>query len=160
MLLFRAILAFIALPGVFAGLIPAFITSHDPYRGHGYLLGIVFVVFGLIILIWCVRDFLVSGHGTLAPWDPPTKLVMVGLYRYSRNPMYVDIIIIIAGLALYTGSVLLAIYGCVLACVFYLRVVFGEEQFLSKQFGKQWSEYVNTVPRWLPQISVKGISTT
>ncbi len=152
MILLRAILAFIALPGIFAGIIPALIISNDPWRGTSNLLGIAIIVCGLAILIACVRDFMVTGRGTLAPWDPPQRLVIVGLYRYSRNPMYVGIIFIISGWAVSANSPLLAIYGVFLACAFYARVVFGEEVILAQQFGKQWTEYSKTVARWFPRL--------
>jgi protein-S-isoprenylcysteine O-methyltransferase Ste14 len=158
MMLFRALLAFIALPGIFAGLIPAQIVMYDPYRGSGYLIGSLSVLFGLAVLSFCVRDFLVIGRGTLAPWDPPKHLVILGLYRYSRNPMYVAIISILTGWALIGGSPLLAAYRIFMATVFYLRVVYGEELDLAKQFGDEWIDYTKKVPRWLPQISFKNHS--
>lgn len=152
-MLLRALLAFIALPGIFSGLIPALISVYDPYRDRGFVSGIILILIGITILLWCVRDFLITGHGTLAPWDPPKKLVITGLYRYSRNPMYVGIIILIGGWALFTGSPLLAIYGLLLASAFYFRVVYGEEPILAKQFNEQWLDYAIKVPRWLPFVS-------
>ncbi len=157
MMLFRALLAFVALPGIFAGLIPAQIVMYDPYLGPSYHIGYLSVLFGFVILSFCVRDFLVIGRGTLAPWDPPKHLVIVGLYRYSRNPMYVAIINILAGWALIGGSPLLAAYSLVMATVFYLRVVYGEEPELAKQFGAEWIDYTKKVPRWLPQFSLEVI---
>lgn len=153
MIVLRLLIAFIALPGIFAGVIPLTIASYDPFHGSGHSLGIVFLLCGLIILLWCVRDFLVSGHGTLAPWDPPKHLVIIGLYRYSRNPMYVGVINMIAGWALYTGSPLIAAYCLFMSAMFCLRVVYGEELILAKQFGEEWINYVKTVPRWLPKLS-------
>ncbi len=153
MMLIRALLAFIALPGIFTGLIPTLIVNYDPYRGSGYLFGILFLLCGVVILLWCVRDFLVAGHGTLAPWDPPKQLVITGLYRYSRNPMYVGIINILAGWALYAGSPLLAGFCLIMACAFYLRVVYGEERVLANLFGEAWTEYARSVPRWLPYVN-------
>jgi protein-S-isoprenylcysteine O-methyltransferase Ste14 len=156
-MLLRILVAFIALPGFFACVIPPIIASYDPLRGSGYSLGIVFLTCGFIILLWCVRDFLVAGRGTLAPWDPPKHLVIIGLYRYCRNPMYVGVINMIAGWALYTGSPLIVAYCLFMATMFYLRVVYGEELILVKQFGKDWTDYVETVPRWLPNLSCKII---
>ncbi len=153
MMLFRTLLAFIALPGIFAGLIPSQIVLYDPYRDNGHFAGALIILCGLAILSLCIRDFLISGRGTLAPWDPPRYLVIVGLYRYSRNPMYIGIIIILAGWAYYSGSPLLVTYSLLLATAFYLRVVFGEELTLAKQFGNEWSNYVKKVPRWLPRLS-------
>ena len=153
MILLRLLIAFIALPCIFAGVIPLTIANYDPFHGNGHSLGSIVLLCGLIILLWCVRDFLVAGHGTLAPWDPPKHLVIIGLYRYSRNPMYVGVINIIAGWALYTGSPLIAAYCLFMSAMFYLRVVYGEELILAKQFGEEWTDYVKTVPRWLPKLS-------
>ena len=63
------------------------------------------------MLLWCVRDFYVSGRGTLAPLDPPKRVVIVGLYRFVRNPMYVAVLTILVGWALLYGSWLLAVHA-------------------------------------------------
>lgn len=150
---FRALLAFTALPGIFAGIIPALISHYDPHHLSGTNVGWLMLVSGLCLLLVCVRDFLLAGRGTLAPWDPPQQLVIVGLYRFVRNPMYIAVIIIISGWAVSTGSFWLAAYGLLMATVFHLRVVFGEEPELAKQFNRQWRQYQSRVPRWLPQIT-------
>ena len=83
----RALLAFIALPGLVAFAIPIAWLWNSSRTLVLYSWGLVPLLGGCIMLLWCVRDFFVAGHGTLAPWLPPTRLVVVGLYRYSRNPM-------------------------------------------------------------------------
>lgn len=84
--------------------------------------GSVVVVFGTVGLLWCVRDFYVSGKGTLAPWAPPQNLVVVGLYRYSRNPMYVAVTVIVFGWAAAFCSVGLLAYALAVIVAFHLRV--------------------------------------
>ncbi len=148
--LFKAVLAFIALPGMFAGVIPALIVQYQNIAVSNLTAGLCLIVPGVLVLLWCVHDFLVSGHGTLAPWDPPKKLVVTGLYQYSRNPMYVSVILIISGWIVLFFSILLAVYGLILGSAFYLRVIFGEEPALTRQFGDQWLAYSKNVPRWLP----------
>ena len=112
---------------------------------------------GSLILLWCIRDFYVAGKGTLAPWDPPKKLVTVGLYRFTRNPMYVGILLFLAGWIGLAGSPLLAGYTVLLAIAFHLRVVLYEEPRLAQQFTEQWFAYVASVPRWLiPAARRKG----
>ena len=59
--------------------------------------GLLVMFLGTVVLGWCIRDFYISGKGTLAPWDPPRKLVVMGLYRYVRNPMYIGVLILVAG---------------------------------------------------------------
>ena len=146
----RALLAFLILPCMVAGLIPLILASVDPWRGHGLLfLGIPAMGLGLIVLLWCVRDFYVSGKGTLAPWDPPKHLVIVGLYRYSRNPMYIGVLTLIGGWTLLSGSPLLAFYLILFTIIFHLRVVHFEEPWLSKKFGTEWTSYCAITPRWM-----------
>jgi protein-S-isoprenylcysteine O-methyltransferase Ste14 len=106
---------------------------------------------GFLLLLWCVRDFYVSGKGTLAPWDPPKRLVVVGLYRFVRNPMYVAVLTVVAGWSLAFGSRWLGLYLGILAVAFHLRVLFYEEPWLSRQFGADWVAYSKAVPRWLPR---------
>jgi len=108
---------------------------------------------GAVILVWCVRDFYVSGKGTLAPWDPPKRLVIVGLYRFTRNPMYVGILLLLAGWSLLAASPLLIGYTMVVAIAFHLRVVLYEEPTLLGLFGEEWTSYVASVPRWLPRLT-------
>ena len=114
-------------------------------------LGVVPLAIGVVMLLWCVRDFYVSGRGTLAPWDPPKRLVIVGLYRFTRNPMYVGISLLLAGWSLLAASPFLGSYTVVLAIAFHLRVTLYEEPRLKKQFGEEWATYAATVPRWLPR---------
>ena len=89
-----------------------------------------------------------SGRGTLAPWSPPQTLVVTGLYRFSRNPMYVAVILILWGWAAGFQSRGLAIYALAVMLGFHLRVVFGEEPWLAGRYGQQWDRYRASVPRW------------
>lgn len=152
MLFLRALIALLILPGTFAGLIPAWIISNDRWRGDGSVWGVVPLAFGAVILVWCIRDFYVAGKGTLAPWDPPKSLVVVGLYRFVRNPMYVGILLLLAGWAFMSGSWLLACYAGLFGVAFHLRVVLYEEPRLRKNFPQEWSSYAAAVPRWLPRL--------
>jgi protein-S-isoprenylcysteine O-methyltransferase Ste14 len=146
----RALTAFLVLPGIMAGLLPALLAYYDPWRGRPILLpGAILVCAGIVLLMICARDFYVSGKGTLAPWDPPRHLVVVGLYRYSRNPMYISILTLLAGWALIAASPLLTAYLILFAVAFHLRIVLYEEPRLSKMFGEEWAGYSARVPRWI-----------
>jgi protein-S-isoprenylcysteine O-methyltransferase Ste14 len=147
---FRALIAFLALPAVVGGLVPWLLVDSDRWRMRGTLLGWPIVISGMGILLWCVRDFYVIGKGTLAPWDPPRKLVTVGLYNFVRNPMYVGVLSCLAGWSLLAGSAVLAVYTLVVALAFHLRVVLYEESTLVRLFGNEWAQYRKKVNRWIP----------
>jgi len=117
------------------------LTLHWPF-------GLVPVAFGTFGLLWCTRDFYVSGKGTLAPWAPPRELVVIGLYRYSRNPMYVAVALILVGWAASFRSIGLLIYALAVVIAFQLRVVFGEEPWLARSHGAAWQQYTRRVRRW------------
>jgi protein-S-isoprenylcysteine O-methyltransferase Ste14 len=117
---------------------------------HGIQFGWPIMVLGISIVLWCVRDFYVIGKGTLAPWDPPRKLVVVGLYKLLRNPMYVGVLGFLAGWTLLAGSPVLAVYTLVVALAFHLRVVLYEEPTLARLFVNEWAQYRKKVNRWIP----------
>jgi protein-S-isoprenylcysteine O-methyltransferase Ste14 len=150
MLWLRALASFLACPAIVAGLVPILLMrGHAPYAPL-LPLSVPVLGIGVFALFWCVRDFYVSGRGTLAPWDPPKRLVIVGLYRFVRNPMYVAVLTILVGWALLYRSWLLLTYALVVATVFHFRVVLHEEPWLNRKFGKDWDDYAARVPRWLP----------
>jgi protein-S-isoprenylcysteine O-methyltransferase Ste14 len=151
-MLLRAILSFIALPGIFALVVPPFVAYWDPWNSGHWMPGVWVMAAGAFVLLWCVRDFYVAGIGTLAPWDPPKHLVVQGLYRFVRNPMYIGVLLLVLGWSLLFLSPLLFLYATSLAIGFHLRVVKYEEPKLKAQFGRQWVLYRQSVPRWRPRI--------
>lgn len=138
--------AFLALPGVVAFLVPWLLRPAGARLGAA---GAVPFGLGVALLLWCVRDFHVVGRGSLAPWAPPERLVVVGAYRLTRNPMYVAVLLILVGWALAAGAARLWTYAGVVAVAFHLRVVLGEEPWLARRHGAQWAAYRAAVPRWL-----------
>ena len=147
----RSLAAFLALPGLAAFGLPPLIATFDPLRGEPRYFGMAIIGFGIVLLLWCVRDFYVSGKGTLAPWDPPRHLVVIGLYRYVRNPMYIAVLTLITGWTMVLGSPYLAAYTLLLAIGFHARVLIHEEPWLSQQFGDDWRRYSASVNRWWPR---------
>lgn len=111
--------------------------------------GFALVALGTIGLLWCIRDFYVSGKGTLAPWASPRELVVTGLSRYSRNPMYVAVVMILLGWAVSFLSYALLAYAFAVLIAFHLRVVLGEEPWLFSTYGAAWQQYIGHVRRWL-----------
>jgi protein-S-isoprenylcysteine O-methyltransferase Ste14 len=98
-LLGRGIFAFLALPGVVAFAVPLALSGWEFPFPPRYPIGFVPLALGVLLLLSCVREFYVAGRGTLAPWAPPQHLVVTGPYRYCRNPMYVGVVLILAGWA-------------------------------------------------------------
>lgn len=154
-LFWRALAAFLLLPGVVAFLVPWLLRPADAVF-HAASLPVLAI--GTALLLWCVRDFYVAGRGSLAPWAPPERLVTIGLYRFSRNPMYVAVVLILCGWALAFRSTTLWIYTVAVAVAFHVRVVFGEEPWLARRHGATWAAYRARVPRWF--IHVRDRKTT
>ena len=144
----RALVAFLACPGIVAIALPVTCLLFTSHRQLLQPFGLVLLAVGFVMLLWCVRDFYVSGQGTLAPWAPPRKLIVVGLYRYTRNPMYVAVTLILLGWAWSFHSVELLVYAVVAAVAFHFRVVLREEPWLARTHGDDWRQYATRVPRW------------
>jgi protein-S-isoprenylcysteine O-methyltransferase Ste14 len=145
----RALLAFLALPGIVAFAIPLYWLISTSRTDLVQPLGLLPLLLGCAGLLWCVRDFYVFGKGTLAPWSPPQRLVTAGLYRYSRNPMYVAVLLILLGWAVSFGARGLYWYTLVVGIAFHVRVVVGEEPWLRRTHDAAWDDYVRRVRRWL-----------
>ena len=148
-LLGRAVLAFVLMPGIVAFLVPWLLIAPRASAGVVNYLGLVPLAAGTGLLLWCAGAFYVAGRGTLAPWDPPRRLVSTGVYRFSRNPMYVAVVLILWGWALAFLSWPVAIYSSAVMLAFYLRVVFGEEPWLARTHKEEWTRYEARVPRWI-----------
>ena len=141
----RAVLFIVVVPGAVAGWLPWQIAGapSDVWgASHGaWRLGGVLVVAGWVVLLWCAREFALRGRGTPGPWDAPRQLVITGLYRFTRNPMYVAVLTAIMGQA--------AGYALFVAALFHFLVVVYEEPTLQRTFGTQYTEYRRRVRRWL-----------
>jgi len=145
-LFWRALVAFLALPGMVAFVVPWLLR---PPNARVHPIGLILIAIGSLLLLWCVGDFYVAGRGSLAPWAPPERLVVVGLYRFSRNPMYIAVMTILCGWALTFDAGGLWAYAICIAVAFHARVVLYEEPWLSRTHGTQWDAYRARVPRWL-----------
>lgn len=113
------------------------------------LLGIIFIFTGAVTYIYSFYLFKSLGKGTPVPIEPPKKLVIAGLYKYTRNPMYLGIFSIILGGFFIFGYFLLLIYAFLYLFLINLFVIFYEEPKLKELFGKEYSDYIKYVPRWL-----------
>jgi len=140
-------------PGFLLGVVPVWLVPQIGGlalpAGIWNWLAVPFWLAGAVIMIWCARDFVIKGRGTPMPLDPPKELVIQGLYRYSRNPMYVGALLIQAGNLLWFGALAQAVYWGFLAIGFYLFVTSYEEPHLRKTFGAAYADYCARVRRWL-----------
>jgi protein-S-isoprenylcysteine O-methyltransferase Ste14 len=148
-LFLRALLAFLALPGVVAFLVPLALVLRGGTSGGIHPAALPLFAAGGALLSWCVVVFYREGRGTLAPWDPPRHLVATGPYRWSRNPMYVGVTAILVGWAAAFPSTTMALYAFGVVVAFYLRVVMFEEPWLARTHGPSWERYKRGVRRWI-----------
>jgi protein-S-isoprenylcysteine O-methyltransferase Ste14 len=113
----------------------------------------VLVLAGIPVLVDSFARFAIQGLGTPAPIAPPTKLVVTGLYRHVRNPMYVSVIAIVFGQALLFGDWRLIVYGAVFWFACHLYVTLYEETTLARSFGEAYKVFCANVPRWIPRLA-------
>lgn len=121
----------------------------SPFRSPA--LALVVGAIGLGFYLWCVLDFALAGRGTPAPIDAPTRLVVRGLYRWVRNPMYVGVLSILTAETIWLGSSALALYTLCVLGLFSLFVLVYEEPALRRLFGEEYVRYCARVPRWIPR---------
>ena len=150
----KNILFFILQPGLVVGLIPYILVRHQletilnaDLNTLSYL-GILLIIIGLSITLYCVYRFIVDGRGTLSPAHRTKALVVKGLYKYSRNPMYVGMLSVLMGEVLFTGSWRLLVYTIAVGIAFHLFVIFIEEPRLTRDFKTDYLTYMNKVKRW------------
>lgn len=161
--LFDHLKAILALPFFVIIVIPTFIhlSVDKPFLNLFHLVspiwilifGMISIGIGLFLMIKTIGLFNQKGKGTLAPWDPPRKLVVVGPYRYVRNPMIAGVNFILMGL-----SFVLKDENILLWMVFFLSLntfyfIIKEEPDLAKRFGDDYLNYKENVPRWIPRIT-------
>jgi protein-S-isoprenylcysteine O-methyltransferase Ste14 len=150
---------FFLAPGTVAFLVPWLITQQwpgDPLwqdAAMAKLLGTVVGVAGLAALVECFARFALKGLGTPAPVARTEHLVVSGLYRHVRNPMYVAVVAIILGWALWSGVVVVFVYAALVWLIFTTFVLVYEEPTLRATFGKQYEIYCANVGRWIPRLS-------
>lgn len=151
----RSLVWAIALPGVLAGYVPwrffgVRSVRLDPLQPV-HLLGLLLTLLGTVLLGMCIWEFARRGRGTLAPVDAPRQLVVQGLYRYVRNPMYLSVTIIVFGELALTHSSALLVYWTIWFAAVNLFVIGYEEPALRRRFGTAYEEHTRRVSRWVPR---------
>lgn len=154
----KTVLFTLLLPGSVTVIIPYSLvrwegSKTDLNLGIVRVLGLVPIVAGILFYVWTVSDFVRRGGGTPAPTDPPKSLVVDGLYRRVRNPMYVGAMFVLLGEVMMFEKFVLLAYATLVFVAFHLFIVGYEEPTLLKKFGKKYELYCSSVPRWIPRFS-------
>jgi len=154
-LLLRNLFFTLLQPGIVAGLVPYWIlrgkAKHilaQPLHWQQYTGALVCLV-GFMVMLSCIINFAVKGRGTLSPADPTKHLVISGLYKHSRNPMYIGVTLILVGEAIFFKSAALWKYVAVVFATFYAFILLHEEPRLKKDFGESYLQYCKKVRRWI-----------
>ena len=155
--IFGSFIFLLIAPGVVAGFIPWWITRWElqpAFLGTPVtrVFGVLLISVGTPALLDSFARFAWHGLGTPAPVLPTRRLVVSGLYRYVRNPMYVGVAAVVFGQALLCGSIRLLEYGVIITIIFHLFVILYEEPKLKRTFGNQYREFRENVPRWIPRL--------
>jgi protein-S-isoprenylcysteine O-methyltransferase Ste14 len=151
-----SVLFFLLAPGVVAGLVPWALTgwraAEPPWPWPVRAAGALLVLAGVPVLVRAFVAFVVEGAGTPAPVAPTARLVVSGLYRHVRNPMYLAVLAAIAGQALLLGRPRLLAYGAAVLAAVYSFVRGYEEPTLRERYGAQYEAYRRAVPGWWPRL--------
>jgi protein-S-isoprenylcysteine O-methyltransferase Ste14 len=149
---FGSIVFLLVAPGFAAGFVPWLMTGWEA-EGDVPFAGIVVTGAGVAFVLHAFARFVVEGLGTPAPVAPPTRLVIGGVYRHVRNPMYLAVTAAIAGQAAIFGDVAVLIYAALFLAVTFAFVKLYEEPALTRTFGDEYTEYRRNVPGWWPRVT-------
>jgi len=149
---------------LYMGIMHGFFTFYFPYQlaladSRIFELGIVrylalpFWLTGTLIIVWCSVAIIRQGHGTPAHLDPPKILIVNGLYRHVRNPIYFGAMLVLFGYLLWFTTPLLMLYSAFAFIGFNLLIIVIEEPVLKNMFDSEYIEYSKRVPRWIPRLS-------
>jgi len=153
-LFLRNLLFTILQPGIVAILIPFWLSERSlktifPQRfALNHFSGFSIFAIGFILMLTCIASFAIRGKGTLSPADPTKKLVISGPYRYSRNPMYIGVMMMLIGESIFFQSYVLVAYSLFIFIAFNIFIIFFEEPRLQDDFGSEYIEYIKKVRRW------------
>lgn len=148
-----SLLFLVVAPGIVAVLVPFALTGWDGSAGVVLqLVGLALVAAGGAVLLTAFARFALQGLGTPAPIAPTRHLVVTGVYRHVRNPMYVALCVVILGQAAILGSAALVLYAAVVWVPFALFARFYEEPALARTYGQEYQAYRRAVPAWIPRL--------
>lgn len=159
----RHLLAVILLPFMVVIVIPmwlfnSFVNYDTLWQGvtsttwAGMITGGLLVWIGLMLFVLCFNLFTLIGQGTLAPWDPTTKLIVYGPYRHVRNPMITSVAMMLVGQAIFWGSWIIGLWAGIFIIINHVYFILSEEPGLEERFGESYVNYKANVPRWIPRL--------
>jgi protein-S-isoprenylcysteine O-methyltransferase Ste14 len=148
---------------LYIGSTHGFFTFYLPYQlalfdhrlfdlGVFRYLALPFWIIGTLVIFWCSLDIIRKGRGTPAHFDPPKTLIINGLYRHVRNPIYLGALLVQLGHILWFGSEVVISYFLFFVLTYHILIVFVEEPILRNEFGVTYEEYTKNVPRWIPRL--------
>ena len=144
----------VAIPQVLARIRPHPTIQLDPQIARR--VGTISILGGVALYLHTAVRFGTEGGGTPSPTDEPEELVTGGVYAYSRNPMYVGVLLVILGQAIRQRSLAIGWWGLGAWIGFHNRVIRYEEPHLAEKHGESFEEYRERVPRWVPGRSSVG----
>jgi protein-S-isoprenylcysteine O-methyltransferase Ste14 len=157
--------AIILLPGMVTLVIPGTILWRTGMDSNGLwqsvpafrlilpIMGVICICVGLLLMTATIRLFVTVGKGTLAPWEPPQRLVVQGVYRHVRNPMISGVFFVLLGESVVTASVPLFRWFLIFAAINAIYIPLLEEPGLVKRFGDDYVTYKQNVSRWIPRLT-------
>lgn len=153
MLFLKNLIFSLIIPATVSVYVPLYISrNYSAVSGFQFVFALALLAIGGIIYVWCVWDFAVFGRATPLPIDAPKRLVIRGMYRWTRNPIYLGELIILIGWTMMFGGLQLLVYTVCVGIAFHLFVIFYEEPHLEKLFGDEYRAYCAKVYRWLPML--------
>ena len=117
------------------------------------IIGAICICLGLVLMIATIRLFVTIGKGTLAPWEPPQRLVVRGVYRHVRNPMISGVLFVLLGESVLTATMPLFRWFLIFVVINAIYIPLLEEPMLVNRFGDDYVTYKRNVPRWLPRLT-------
>ena len=165
MVVWKHVRAILLLPGVVTLAIPGLILWRTGMDSWGLrqsvpatriilpVIGIICVCLGLVLMTATIRLFATVGKGTLAPWEPPQRLVVRGVYRHVRNPMISGVLSVLLGESVLTASMPLFRWFLIFVVINAIYIPILEEPGLVRRFGEDYLVYKRNVPRWVPRLT-------
>ena len=129
----------------------AWVSSRFDFGIFRYVAVPLWIV-GAAMILRCCMDMVRRGGGTPAHMDPPRQLIITGLYRHVRNPIYLGALLALLGHTLWSGSWLVIVYFLCYAIAFHIIVIVLEEPVLRRKFNGEYEAYCDRVPRWIPKV--------